>query len=84
MRNFCLFKAACDDARPPQNGSFKQQTDGIVTKSIFSCDVGFALNGHAELSCREDGSWNSSFPFCGKYINRSYASYVCCVFLGSS
>lgn len=74
-----MFTVACDDARPPTNGSVEQQTDGIVTKSVFSCDVGFSLNGHVELSCLEDGSWNSSFPFCGKYIYRSFAS-LCIVY----
>ncbi|KAH3840535.1 hypothetical protein DPMN_113985, partial [Dreissena polymorpha] len=39
-------------------------SDSVKTYMNFSCDEGYTLVGEAVISCRSDGTWNSSLPIC--------------------
>ena len=41
-------------------------SDGIETTAIFSCNLGYSMEGYARSVCRADGSWDISAPTCGE------------------
>ena len=37
--------------------------------AVYSCNLGYSLNGVTERSCQTDGSgWSDSDPSCGKWF----------------
>ena len=41
-----------------------------ITESVatYACETGYTINGPSSLSCRSDGTWNTSIPSCGKRV----------------
>lgn len=35
---------------------------------MYSCELGFSLDGQGELECQDDGTWSSVQSSCGKII----------------
>ena len=66
---FFLFLSTvkCDDIPRLRNGSIEEFNFGNSPQAIFKCDIGFTLVGDQTLTCATDGSWNTSFPFCGNF-----------------
>ena len=54
---------ACPSLSPPLNGDLSVTGLSINDKAIVSCDVGFVINGSAELSCTSSG-WDGSVADC--------------------
>ncbi|XP_060573346.1 P-selectin-like [Ruditapes philippinarum] len=54
----------CSPPTNPFNGSTTLADDGMA--AMFSCNLGFTLDGSVTSSCSTDGSgWDSSTPSCG-------------------
>ena len=56
---------SCNSLIAPSGGTYTLTTNGAVTSALFSCSLGYTLNGTAELTCLEDGTWSESPPLCG-------------------
>ncbi|XP_053399660.1 sushi, von Willebrand factor type A, EGF and pentraxin domain-containing protein 1-like isoform X1 [Mercenaria mercenaria] len=55
----------CDTLTAPSGGNFTTYSDdSTVTKAIFTCDVGYTLDGYSELTCEETGQWDNEIPQC--------------------
>ncbi|XP_053400600.1 CUB and sushi domain-containing protein 3-like [Mercenaria mercenaria] len=55
----------CDTLTAPSGGNFTiYSDDSTVTKAIFTCDVGYTLDGYSELTCEETGQWDNEIPQC--------------------
>ena len=72
FQNVSLLSAICATISSATGGTVTLQTDGYVTTALFSCNLGYALEGETLLTCRNDGSWDFTSPSCGRY------SYVYC------
>lgn len=59
--------AKCDDIASPSDGNVSMVTNGTHTTAIYTCGVGFTLEGVVEPACQEDGSWSTSPPTCGTW-----------------
>ena len=47
------------------------------TTVIYSCDVGYSIDGNVVRSCQEDGfGWSGSDPSCGESINICSLRYI--------
>ena len=61
-----LYTDKCDLLGNVKNGDISQETDGITTISVFSCDSGYTISGRDKATCRENGTWDTDKPECGK------------------
>ena len=47
------------------------------TTVIYSCDVGYSIDGNVVRSCQADGfGWSGSDPSCGESINICSLRYI--------
>ena len=60
------YSGMCETLTSLTNGTLSVQTDGVVTRVIYQCDVGFSMVGSQSGECQSDGSWNFGTPVCGK------------------
>ncbi|KAH3840534.1 hypothetical protein DPMN_113984 [Dreissena polymorpha] len=54
---------------PPSftNGSATIATNGVISSLEFTCKLGTSLKGQAEVTCRQNGTWETTFPECGMF-----------------
>ena len=59
----------------PTNGQFSpQRIQWVVGDTVtYSCNVGFRLEGVSVQTCRPDGSYTSTPPFCAR---KYYCNYI--------
>ncbi|XP_063042299.1 sushi, von Willebrand factor type A, EGF and pentraxin domain-containing protein 1 isoform X3 [Engraulis encrasicolus] len=60
----CTAPVKCKDPGHPQHG----HRDGTAfiegSEVLFSCQEGFQLEGSGRVTCTQDGTWDSPFPYC--------------------
>lgn len=69
---------ACPFLNKPTNGNVSLATDGAVTIAVFTCSLGYNVNGLSTLICQSSGLWDGVEPSCGKcdrylYINCTFS-----------
>ena len=54
----------CGDPGTPANGqrSLSGTTPGYV--AIYTCDVGYTMQGSTSITCQYNGQWSGSVPQC--------------------
>ena len=62
-----MISVGCPVLVPPLNGIANITSDGIISRSMFQCDLGTSLQGHSTSICGADGQWNSTVPECGRF-----------------
>ena len=58
----------CQDLSQPSSGAITFETDGSVTRALFTCDIGFTVQGDANSACLADGSWLTTETSCGIFL----------------
>lgn len=46
------------------NGSLTLTETNFDSVALYSCDIGFELNGPSERLCQENGEWSENEPIC--------------------
>ena len=70
--HFCL---VCEPLSPPANGIISTTDNDTV--SMFSCNMGYTLNGNDTRVCLMDGTaWSGIPPSCGMYAQIYYSEIV--------
>ncbi|KAL4230059.1 Complement receptor type [Mactra antiquata] len=54
----------CRTVAAPTNGTVIFNSDGIVTEAIFTCNVGYTMNGSDFSTCSNGGTWSNDIPNC--------------------
>ena len=64
----------CEDLSSPVNGMIMLmgRTPGSI--AMYSCDMGFRLNGEMTRTCQTDGNWSNEEPTCICEHNSNYCS----------
>ena len=58
------FAAECNDPLAPDNGTVTVSDD--KTQAVYTCNLGFTIQGVSSRSCQDDGTgWSSGDPTCG-------------------
>ena len=47
-----------------QDGKELNDVVPVGSAVTFSCNIGFILYGHSELTCDTSGEWNDTAPYC--------------------
>ena len=59
------FISVCSSPAGVLNGNLNVSSSTV----IYSCDLGFSLNGSANRTCQEDGSgWTGTDPSCSRFF----------------
>ena len=58
--------AKCEDFQSLSEGRVTFVTNGTHTSAIFTCGVGFTLDGEAQPECQTDGTWTTVHHTCGR------------------
>ena len=56
----------CDSLQEPIGIISNLSTNGRSTSKKFSCNAGSSLKGSNQVTCKEDGTWDSELPTCGE------------------
>ena len=59
----------CGDPGPLTNGQHILFTTTYNSVAIFTCDVGYTLQGPNSRTCQSDGQWSGSVPQCIRMLN---------------
>ena len=62
-----FYTEQCAEITAPFNGSVSSTTNGTTTYISVTCDLGYTLNGTAELMCLDNGSMSDQTPSCGMF-----------------
>ena len=54
----------CDVLKSPTNGHVTVGKRIIGSIALYSCAVGFVINGDDRRVCQSDGQWSGKEPFC--------------------
>ncbi|KAL4230224.1 Sushi [Mactra antiquata] len=54
----------CSSLTSLLNGVISYTVQGLSTVAIFTCNVGYSLNGVTNITCLDDGTWSNSKPDC--------------------
>ena len=65
--NFTFYKAKCEDLTTPSNGNITLVTSGTQTTAVYSCGVGYTLDGSSVPTCQQDGTWTTVEHTCGMH-----------------
>lgn len=78
---FLLSPTECPLPAPGNLNNGDVDGDGSVYGSTyyFACYDGYALQGHAIISCTENGSWNGTTPSCLKGNKHDHISFIVCL-----
>lgn len=60
------FSVQCPTLDQVIHGDALVSTDGATTAVLFTCDVGYTMDGLDTYTCLTDGTWASPQPTCGK------------------
>ena len=61
-----FYIASCTTLDSPVGGAISLTTSGTTTSSVYTCDLGYSLDGVSESTCQSDGTWNvTTRPTCG-------------------
>ena len=55
---------SCEDPGTPSNAMRIGSSLIVGSILMFTCDVGYSLNGEGIIQCTDAGTWNSSIPSC--------------------
>ena len=59
----------CDDPGTPTNGQRSLSSTTYNSVVIYTCDVGYTLQGSNRRTCQSNGQWSGSVPQCiGKSV----------------
>ena len=62
--HFCVGES-CGQPASPSNGHVNTSAGVLFEdKAVYSCDVGYMLNGLAERTCQAGGQWSGGVPTC--------------------
>ena len=60
----------CGDPGELANGNVTFRDSFVESITTYKCDFGFRLEGNAQRTCQENGTWNGTVPMCQrKYTN---------------
>lgn len=65
MIDHVIFAAKCENLITPRGGDVTLTTSGTQTTAIYTCGVGYTIDGQPNPECATNGSWTASEPTCG-------------------
>ena len=65
---FLSFIALCQTLPNITGGTLTFDTDNLNKKAVYTCDVGYTIDGVSEIECDEDGTWGT-LPDCGRSLS---------------
>lgn len=62
----CFTSSVCNDPPVPVDGTLVSNG----TEAVYTCALGYTINGPSERACQGDGSgWSDTDPSCGELFN---------------
>ncbi len=67
----------CGDPGMPDHGTRQGEVFTFGGQVVFTCNLGYHIQGHQVSRCQADASWDSSPPFCkGEPVNSLFSNTV--------